>query len=106
MAWGEPVQSSGYLKWDKPKVIVGKYLGGEEKIGKNDKPNMLHSLDSDGEEVQFWGTTILNDLLGQIEHGTLLRIEYQGSRATEKGTLKLFVVQPWVADESLPGGAA
>lgn len=96
MPWGDPVQPPGFAKWDKPKVIIGKYLRAEEKIGKNDQPNMVHHLDVDGEPLQFWGTVILNDLLSQVEPGTLIRIEYTGSRPTDKGIVKEFVVQPWV----------
>lgn len=99
MAWGEPVQPTGYIKWDKPgRVVVGKYIRSEEKLGKNNQPNFIHFLDADGEEVQFWGTTILNDLLSEVAPGTLVRIEFTGERAVPNGKIKDFVVRPWVED--------
>ena len=99
MSWGEPYQQTGYIKWDKaPKVVTGKYLGAEEKIGQSNKPNMLHSIDIDGEVVTFYGTTILNDLLEQVPRGTLVRIEFTGERAVPNGKIKEFTVRPWVED--------
>lgn len=102
MAWGEPLQTQGYVKWDKPKTIVGKLMGSEEKVGQNAKPYTVYSLDADGEEINISGTTMLDDLLTQVEVGTLIRIEYKGERPVAGGKLKEFEVRPWVSEEPVP----
>lgn len=72
-------------------VFIGSYQGPKEKTIKGKTRRFNQFIDESGEEVEAWGTTILDGRLDAVEksHGlpARVRIEYLGKNApTSHGT--------------------
>ena len=67
--------------------IQGIYIEKEQDVGQF-KSN-LYSIKNDEEEIRFWGSTVLDELMGKVPMGYEVLITFQGTQPSKKGK------KPW-----------
>jgi len=81
--------------WDKKEPIEGVLVKTENEIGPNS--SKMYSIETDEGIVKVWGSTVLDDKLANLPDGILLKIEYEGTLKSKKGTeyhsYKVFIEQ-------------
>jgi hypothetical protein len=76
--------------WDPQAVgefIQGIYIEKEENVGQF--RSNLYTLGTEGEEIKFWGSTVLDELMNKVPLGHEVLISYQGTKPSKKGK------KPW-----------
>lgn len=76
-------------------VLEGKLVHIQENVGPNS--SKLYTIEKGtGEVIEFWGTTVLDNQLAEVQPGTLIRIEYLGKAKGKRGAYKNFDVAKWI----------
>ena len=68
--------------------IQGIYVDKEEEVGQF-KSNLYTIKTPEGEEVKFWGSTVLDDLMGKVPLRHEVQITFQGKKPSKTGK------KPW-----------
>lgn len=64
--------------------IEGSYIDKEEDVGQY-KSNLYTIKNKEGEEVKFWGSTVLDDLMGKVPLSSEVKIIFQGKQPSKSG---------------------
>lgn len=64
--------------------IEGFYIDKEENVGQFNS-NLYTIKTGKGEEVKFWGSTVLDDLIGKVPLSSEVKIIYQGKQPSKGG---------------------
>lgn len=64
--------------------IQGKYLDKEEGVGQF-KSNFYTIKTQEGEEIKFWGSTVLGNLLEKVPLSCEVKIIFQGKKPSKAG---------------------
>jgi hypothetical protein len=75
-----------------PKQAEGYYLGSRAVESKRGN-SKLHFLQTSEGNLGVWGTTDLDRKLGQVVHGTMIRITSTGTKETPKGDMYMYKVE-------------
>lgn len=79
----EKVEMAESWSPEEEKEIVGVLVNKEENVGPNE--SMMYTLETEaGEHVGVWGSTVLNNRMGQIPIGTEVKIVYKGKTTSKK----------------------
>ena len=84
MEW-KKVETSQSNMWNfqEDKELEGVYIGCDEGVGQNE--SLVHHLKKDdGTVVDFWGKTVLDRQLENVENGTKVKIIYKGKAKSAK----------------------
>ena len=63
--------------WEKEPVLIGRLVQRETGVGMN-KSNVYTILKEDGEQDKFWGTTVLDGRLSNIQPNELIKVAFMG----------------------------
>lgn len=63
--------------------LEGKYTGMKENVGKNNS-RLYYVEKTDGEEVAFWGSALLDSQMKSVTIGLPIRVRYLGMAKSEK----------------------
>lgn len=72
------------LDWDTSPVFEGVYNGAITKVIKGKDRTFQEFTTEDGEDVQAWGTGVLDGRLKNVPVGNLVQITYLGKTLTNK----------------------
>lgn len=74
-------------------LVEGILIKREENVGAN--KSMLYTIEKDGEPINIWGSTILDQRMVGIKVGDLIRITYKGlgEKVGGKNAPKIFKVE-------------
>lgn len=64
--------------------IQGMYIDKEEEVGQFNS-NLYTIRKQDGEEVKFWGSTVLDDLMEKVPLSHEVKIIFQGKQPSRSG---------------------
>lgn len=90
------------FRGDDPVTILGTFTGTEKNVGQN--KSSVHSFtqakvegdpnhSGDHDEIQAWGSAILDDRLASVDPGSRVKVVYTGNRLpTRNGSAKEFKV--------------
>lgn len=82
------------------KSLEGTYLGAESNVGSNS--SMLYAVKTkDGSIKKFWGSSLLDTKMQQIERGVMLRVTFVGLKDSQKrkgAKYKDFIIQYYRQD--------
>lgn len=71
--------------------LVGKYLGKRTGIGKYKKT--VYSLElENGDKVEMWGSTVLDNKLAGTAEGAMVKIQYLGKASGKNGSYHDYAV--------------
>lgn len=66
--------------------LVGHFMGSIHDVGTK-KNSSIHTIKkTDDTEVNFWGSMVMDDQLGNIPFGSLIKIDYLGKKENKKKT--------------------
>lgn len=74
--------------FEKEKTFTGEYQSTREvkfKKGKREQTSNIHTFLVEDEEVDIWGSAIIDSSLSKIEKGAMIEITYRGKGATKDG---------------------
>src|SRR3990172_8385810 len=96
MTWSK-VNTFDNKAWDflQNPVLEGEFIEVKTDVGTN-KSNMYTLKVDDGSEVQFWGSTVLDNQMKVIETGEQIKIHYLGKAKGKRGQYKNYVVERWI----------
>ena len=97
MAW-KKIEKKQSEMWDWEKdgnELEGELIEIQENVGTNNSSiyRVKHSVS--GEEVSFWGNTVLDNRLKDIEPGTKIKIHYLGIATSPKTNRKYKDFEIW-----------
>lgn len=64
--------------------IQGIYIEKEENVGQF-KSNLYTIKNKEKGEIKFWGSKVLDELMGKVPFGNEVLITYQGTQPSKKG---------------------
>jgi hypothetical protein len=84
MAWKEVNNGAFPLKEKVGNKIEGFYQGFKERPAHSGNPYKIHKLRTDKGDVEFFGFTVVNSLLAEVQIGSYVLVEYLGVADTNK----------------------
>lgn len=90
------------INWDDTPEFIGTYKGDVSRQVKGEDRTFQTFVDADGEDVEAWGTAILNARLSKVEPGSRVKIVYLGKNAKTKRGVLAHNFEVFVARGSAP----
>ena len=71
----EEVNAKASEAWDMKEPLIGTFLGTKHDVGPNQ--SQMHEVKTDdGEKIGAWGSTVLDNKMGEVEVGSRVKITY------------------------------
>ena len=83
MQWKKINNTANIWNFELMSELEGTYVGVKENVGENNS-RLYYIKKIDGEEVAFWGSALLDDLMRSVSVNACLRIRYLGKEKSNK----------------------
>lgn len=100
--WKEVTLEEGQV-WDKKNPLEGVFVKAEDEVGPN--KSKMYTIKNDDGEVKVWGSTVLDNKLMGVPHGSYVKLEYEGKLTSKKGSqyhsYKVFIDTATIPEQPL-----
>ena len=101
--WKEIERKSELHDFEKQATVEGLYTGKEENVGTKGN-STIYTLEENGEEIKFWGSTVLDNKFKELEKeyatgSAKVRVTFLGMQKGQSGTnYKDWKLEVWDKD--------